>query len=292
MVIYEKRNTKIMKDVYKILVPTDFTSVAKTALNHAIKIAEIMNGEIVLLHVVDRDTKSEEARVKLDPIAERVSKENNIPTVGKVVTGNIFEDIDKVADYEGARLIIMGTHGRKGIQHITGSYAMKVITSSTIPFLVVQDKIVPDAYKNIVFPIDFRAETKQKISLTASMATQLGAKVHIFAEYDDDKFDKRKIDNNVAYTKKFFAKNGIDYVVEKAFEKGDFVKQIIRYSASINADFITVLNLNYRSITAFLKNLEEELITNEAQIPVLMVNPSTDFINKSPLFGQYQTLSM
>ena len=39
MVIYEKRNTKIMKDVYKILVPTDFTSVAKTALNHAIKIA-------------------------------------------------------------------------------------------------------------------------------------------------------------------------------------------------------------------------------------------------------------
>ncbi|MAW65113.1 MAG: hypothetical protein CMD18_02850 [Flavobacteriales bacterium] len=281
-----------MKDVYKILVPTDFTSVAKTALNHAIKIAEIMNGEIVLLHVVERDTKSEEARVKLDPIAESVSKEYNIPTVGKVVTGNIFEDIDKVADYEGARLIIMGTHGRKGIQHITGSYAMKVITSSTIPFLIVQDKIVPEAYQNIVFPIDFRAETKQKISLTASMASQLGAKVHIFAEYDDDKFDKQKIENNVTYTKKFFTKNGIDYVVEKADGKGDFVKQIIRYSASINADFITVLNLNYRSITAFLKNLEEELITNEAQIPVLMVNPSSDFINKSPLFGQYQTLSM
>ena len=157
--------------------------------------------------------------MKLDPIAEGVSKEYNIPTVGKVVTGNIFEDIDKVADYEGARLIIMGTHGRKGIQHITGSHAMKVITSSTIPFLVVQDKIVPDAYQNIVFPIDFRAETKQKISLTASMATQLGAKVHIFAEYDDDKFDKQKIDNNVAYTKKFFTKNGIDYVVEKADER-------------------------------------------------------------------------
>jgi nucleotide-binding universal stress UspA family protein len=281
-----------MKDVYKILVPTDFTSVAKTALNHAIKIAEIMNGEIVLLHVVERDTKSEEARIKLDPIAESVSKEYNIPTVGKVVTGNIFEDIDKVADYEGARLIIMGTHGRKGIQHITGSHAMKVITGSTIPFLVVQDKIVPEDYKDIVFPIDFRAETKQKISLTASMASQLGAKVHIFAEYDDDKFDKQKIENNVSYTKKFFVKNGIDFVVEQADGKGDFVKQIIRYSASINADFITVLNLNYRSITAFLKNLEEELITNEAQIPVLMVNPSSDFLNKSPLFGQYQTLSM
>ncbi len=279
-----------MKDVYKILVPTDFTSVAETALKHAIKIAGIMNGEIVLLHVVDRDSKTEEAREKLDPIAENVSKEHNIPTVGKVVTGNIFDDIHKVAEYEGARLIIMGTHGRQGIQHITGSYAMKVITSSTIPFIVVQDKIVPESYKDIVFPIDFKAETKQKISVTASMANKLGAKVHIFADYEDDKFDKIKIENNVAYTKKFFDKHGIDYVVEKADGPGDFVKQIIRYAASINADFIAILNLNYRSINAFLKNSEEELITNEAQIPVLMVNPSSEFINKSPLFGDYQTL--
>ena len=187
----------------------------------------------------------------------------------------------------------MGTHGRRGLQHVTGSHAMKVVTSSTIPFIVVQDRVLPEQYKNIVFPIDFKAETKQKISLTASMAQKFGAKVHIFADADDDKFDAQKISNNVAYTKKFFSKAGIDYVVEKADPKGgDFVKQIIRYSASINADFITVLNLNYRSINAFLKQSEEELITNEAQIPVLMVNPSNDFIRKSPLFGQYQTLSI
>ena len=278
-----------MKDVYKILVPTDFTSVAKTALAHAIKIAKIMDGEIVLLHVVDRDTKTDEARAKLDPMAEEVSKNENIPTVGKVVTGNIFDDIDKVADYEGARLIIMGTHGRKGIQHITGSYAMKVITNSKIPFIVVQDRVVFEGYKNIVFPIDFKAETKSKISVTASMANKLGSKVHIFADYEDDKFDKQKIDNNVAYTKKFFSTHGIDYVVEHADGPGDFVKQIIRYSASINADFIAILNLNYRSINAFLKNSEEALISNEAQIPVLMVNPSSEYISKSPLFGDYQT---
>jgi len=278
-----------MKDVYKILVPTDFTSVAETALAHAVKIAKIMDGEIVLLHVVDRDTKTDEARAKLDPMAEEVSKNENIPTVGKVVTGNIFDDIDKVADYEGARLIIMGTHGRKGIQHITGSYAMKVITNSKIPFIVVQDRVVFEGYKNIVFPIDFKAETKSKISVTASMANKLGSKVHIFADYEDDKFDKQKIDNNVAYTKKFFSTHGIDYVVEHADGPGDFVKQIIRYSASINADFIAILNLNYRSINAFLKNSEEALISNEAQIPVLMVNPSSEYISKSPLFGDYQT---
>ena len=166
---------------------------------------------------------------------------------------------------------------------------MKVITNSKIPFIVVQDRVVSEGYKNIVFPIDFKAETKSKISVTASMANKLGAKVHIFADYEDDKFDKQKIDNNVAYTKKFFSSHGIDYVVEHADGPGDFVKQIIRYSASINADFIAILNLNYRSINAFLKNSEEALISNEAQIPVLMVNPSSEYISKSPLFGDYQT---
>jgi nucleotide-binding universal stress UspA family protein len=193
-----------MKDVYKILVPTDFTSVAETALEHAIKVAEIMNGEIVLLHVVDRDGRSNEARRKLDPIAEKVSKENNIPTVGKIVTGNIFEDINKVADYEGVRLIIMGTHGRTGIQHITGSYAMKVITNSTIPFIVVQEKVVPESYKNIVFPIDFKAETKVKIALTASMAVKFGPKIRIFADHEEDKFHLQDVNNDFAYAMLLF----------------------------------------------------------------------------------------
>lgn len=279
-----------MKQIYKILVPTDFTSAAKTALDHAISIAKIMDGEIILLHVVDKDEDSSVVSKSLQPTVDEVIANHNIPTVGKVVTGNIFEDINKVAEYEGARLIIMGTHGRKGIQYLIGSYAMKVITGSTIPFLVVQERKVPEQYSNIVFPIDFKSETKLKISLTASMARSFGAKIHIFGEYDDDPFLKKNIDNNIAYAKKFFDEHNIDYIVKLSDKSGDFVKQITRYAVSINADLLAVLNLNYRSISVFLKNAEEELITNEAQIPVLMVNPSKDFIDSSPLFGDFQIL--
>lgn len=279
-----------MKQIYKILVPTDFTSAAKTALDHAISIAKIMDGEIILLHVVEKDEDSSQVSKSLQPTVDEVIANHNIPTVGKVVTGNIFEDINKVAEYEGARLIIMGTHGRRGIQYLIGSYAMKVITGSTIPFLVVQERKVPEQYSNIVFPIDFKSETKLKISLTASMARSFGAKIHIFGEYDDDPFLKKNIDNNIAYAKKFFDEHNIDYIVKLSDKSGDFVKQITRYAVSINADLLAVLNLNYRSISVFLKNAEEELITNEAQIPVLMVNPSKDFIDSSPLFGDFQIL--
>lgn len=277
-----------MKDIYKILVPTDFTSVAQTAMNNAVKLAGIMEGEIIVLHVVEKESEEAAAQVKVDELAAKVSSEENIPTVGKVVVGNIFDDIGKVAKYEGVRLIIMGTHGRKGIQHLVGSYAMKVITNSEIPFIVVQDKLVPENYENIVFPIDFKSETKIKIALTASMASQLGSKIHIIAENADDPFHIKQIENNVTYAKKFFEEHDVAYEVVMG-KDGDFVDQILHYASSINADMLAVLNLNYRSISHLLKNKEEELITNEAQIPVLMVNPSNAFLEKSVLFGKYQS---
>jgi nucleotide-binding universal stress UspA family protein len=276
-----------MKDIYKILVPTDFSSVAETALNSAIKIASIMSGEIVVLHVVDKQEEISEGEKKVAEIVSKVNNEHNIPTAGKTVQGNIFDDITSVAKNEGAKLIIMGTHGRKGLQHLTGSHAMKVITGSEIPFIVVQDKQVPEEYKNIVFPIDFKAETKIKIALTASMANQLGAKIHIFGEFVEDQFQQKNVENNLAYAKKFFTEQNIEFSVELAKEEGNFVKQILRYAAGINADLLAVLNLDYRSISHFLKNKEEELITNEAQIPVLMVNPSQSFLNSSLLFGKF-----
>jgi nucleotide-binding universal stress UspA family protein len=275
-----------MKNIYKILVPTDFSSVAETALNNAIKMASIMEGEIVVLHVVEKKEQIADAEVKVAEIVSKVNTEYNIPTAGKIVAGNIFEDIGSVAKNEGAKLIIMGTHGRKGIQHLIGSYAMKVITGSDIPFIVVQDKKITDAYKNIVFPIDFKAETKVKIALTASMADALGAKIHIFGEFVDDKFQQKHVQNNLAYAKKFFRDNNIEFTVEIAKEEGNFVKQILRYAASINADLLAILNLDYRSISHFLKNNEEDLITNDAQIPVLMVNPSDSYLSSSIMFAK------
>lgn len=58
---------------------------------------------------------------------------------GRVVTGYAAEEILRVAEEEGVDLIIMGTHGRKGIDLILfGSVAEKVVKSSSIPVLTVR----------------------------------------------------------------------------------------------------------------------------------------------------------
>jgi len=58
---------------------------------------------------------------------------------GKVVAGYPAEEILAIAEAEGCDMIIMGTHGRKGIDRILfGSVAEKVVKSSTVPVLTVR----------------------------------------------------------------------------------------------------------------------------------------------------------
>ncbi len=273
-----------METTYKILIPTDFSSVAITAISHAKKIATIMKGQIIVLHVVEKDSQIEGTHKKLKPIVDEIIA-SGIKAESKVVAGDFLKQVPLVAEIMEVQLIIMGTHGRRGIQHLVGSYAMKIITNSAIPFIVVQDKRVPEKYSNIVFPIDLSAETKLKLEMTASMAKHLGSTVHIFAAKDNDPFNKKAMDANVAHAKKYFIQQNVPLVVKISDEDGDFSKQCIHYSVSVDADLIAIINLNYRSLNPLFKQDEEALITNEAQIPVLTVNPTKDFTEKNPMYN-------
>lgn len=63
-------------------------------------------------------------------------------TVSTFIEGKPAEMIIKVADKWGADLIVLGTQGRTGLSNILlGSVAEKAIRHSTIPLLVIPNKI-------------------------------------------------------------------------------------------------------------------------------------------------------
>ena len=123
----------------KLLVPTDFTEVAHTAIQHAARLGETIKGEVVLLNVVSQKEDIPEATKKLsseEDVARSFAANVTVSSIVRI--GNIFDDIDQAASEIGAQLIIMGTHGASGWQKVVGSHALKVITNSSIPFVVVQ----------------------------------------------------------------------------------------------------------------------------------------------------------
>lgn len=268
------------------LVPTDFTKVADCAINHALYLAKSVNGTITLLHVVAKEKEVEDAKEKISVAAKSIESANNIKVSTIVKVGNIFDDIGGVAKEINAKLIIMGTHGVKGFQHITGSYALKVITNSDIPFVVVQERNIKDGYKNIVLPMDMTKDSKQKISLTISMAKFFNSKVLIFAANESDEWFRNAIKRNTAFAKAELQMHRVECEVVIAEEKGNFVKQFLKFASTNNADLITIMTENGSGITdAIVGNDEVDIITNAAQIPVMCMNPVETGFMGSVMFG-------
>ena len=77
---------------------------------------------------------------KLKAIVKEIKSKSKVKVEYIYREGSIFDVISEVANEIKANVMILGTHGKKGIQHITGSYAMKVITESPVPVIVVQKR--------------------------------------------------------------------------------------------------------------------------------------------------------
>jgi nucleotide-binding universal stress UspA family protein len=265
------KNRFMSKKVF--IVPHDFTSVGNIALEHAIATARPLNASIHLLHVVSKDSQIKEATDKLESVIKQYSTEG-VEIIPTVRIGSIFEDIGEYAAEHTAELIFMGTHGAHGWQHITGSHALKVVTSSTVPFIIVQERSVkPSGYDSIVVPMDLHKETKQKLSIVASLAKYLNSKVHVVTPDESDEFLRHQVESNIIFSERFFKDRGIEMTSAIVSSSG-FDKEVVKYAVSVDADLIAIMNLNRSSfLSAITANYEQYILTNDALIPTLIVNP-------------------
>ena len=275
--------------VKKILVPTDFTKVAECALNHASTMAARMNAEIHMLHIVNDKDDVEEARTRLQMMIDRTrAAGESRPLFPIVRVGSVYEDIGTTASEIGAGLIIMGTHGMHGMQFITGSRALRVITNSSLPFIVVQERLIkPSGYQQIVVPMDLQKESRQKLTLVADMAKYFKCKVHLVTPKEKDEFLHNQLVNHLKFADGYLKDRGIEHeahILEE--DSDDFVKGVIRYSVKVDADLITIVNMLQNSLFGVLGvPNEQEVITNEPQIPVMCMNPLTIGHTNAPVWN-------
>jgi len=162
-----------------------------------------------------------------------------------------------------------------------------VITSSSTPFVVVQEsKIKETGYDDIVVPLDLSKETKQKLSLVAKMAKYFKSRVHIITPKETDEFLKNQLERNLNYAKSFFTDQQITFTTTVTEGKsGSFDDGIIKHAKEIDADLICIMNLAANSLVGMLGNsYVQNILTNDAHTPVLIVNPINTSIAKNVLF--------
>jgi len=272
------------KDKKLIIILWDFSKVAENALLHGIKIAKMVHNEIRLLHIVNKDIKQkekDEIKQKLDKVTEQILAKHSINVSSVILEGTIFSTISKYATDEEANLVILGTHGLKGMQKFTGSWALKVIVGSEVPFMVVRDKPHhQEKIRNIIFPIDFRRENKEKVSMAIYMGKYFDSKVHILKDPVTDKALARKINTNLNFAIKYLIQNNIEYDIHTVEKKGNFAKETLKFAEKNKADLILIMTTKHINISDYMLGASEQyIIANSSKIPVMCVNPKAHVIS-------------
>ena len=268
----------------KILVPLDFTPVTENALMYAIGLTDVLGvSNIILFHVTVSDKETAEASAKLNLLIEKYKDKTSAALENNIKPGNIFDEIGKTAAELEAGLIVMGTHGITGMQRIIGSRAMKVITHSETPYIVVQQKPYKPI-KKILIPVDFTREVKQLLPLLLTLNEKFKATFHLIILDSKDDFIQNKVDNNLAYFKSYLYDNTIPFVEAGTYSSSKY-KEVLQFAKTTDADLIVTAIDPETNLTDYIMGVDEQkIVANELQIPVLCVNTKHYMNRKGNVF--------
>jgi nucleotide-binding universal stress UspA family protein len=151
-----------MKKFNNILFPIDFSEVSSEIVPYVISLADKVNAEVHIIFVVRRLENCRSifvshaavenfemeivlgAETKMDEFVEAFFNSTIRPKT-KILIGDIIEEIIKYIKAKGIDLVIIGTHGRKGMDRIIlGSIADRVIKSAPVPVLSVNPYGAPE----------------------------------------------------------------------------------------------------------------------------------------------------
>ena len=257
----------------KILVPTDFSEVSTDAIHYGAQLANKMDAEFAIVHIITNDNEITNTQKKLSDYANQIKTSYGIDTQLIYKKGNIFTTINEVSIEIGAKLLIMGTHGKVGVkQQLTGSFAFKVVAGSDIPVIVVQNGIqFNEGIKKIVFTVSSTANVRQKVNWAVQIAKIFKAKVFIFNFHESLKETKLKMNVVLNQITDEFDKYSIDYEVYDA-EKGlNFGKQVLLFLKTVQADLILIMS-KADQLNFVLTPYEEQIMFNKSSIPVMLIN--------------------
>lgn len=141
-----------------LLCPLDFSSGSREALRYAARLAQIVGGRLTALHVIEPLPYPVEyglaptAALDLEPKLAEGAREHlarvieadvpkALPTESRVELGSPETTICEVAERDRFDLIVLATHGRKGLAHLfLGSVAERVVRLAPCPVLTLKPR--------------------------------------------------------------------------------------------------------------------------------------------------------
>ncbi len=257
------------KPIY--LVPCDFSVIFKSALRLGIDLAEYNKGSVMILHLAAKKSDKAESEQKMKKVMAELKASELEFVEWRVLVGDIYEDIAQAAEILDASLIVMSTHGAKGIQKLRGSNALRLVDSSSVPFMITQGSKYVDKMKQIVMPFCDQKESLQVAQSAAVIAKQFNSTIHLVGYLDKNEQSRSKALSHHKILFKFFSDQGITVKTHNIESKEDYEKALFAYAKEVDADLYAATFFN-TTIVSGINSFLQSLLENDDDIPVLTVN--------------------
>ncbi len=254
-----------------ILVPIDHTEQTIIALSQSYNLARLTNSKIVLMSV--DEGKKNDVQKRLDELAKEASSKSGQPVETMVRKGNVYEEINKVADVLNPLFVMIGLSSKISLKKLIGQNAFKMVRESKHPVITIRGKVHRDGCKTILLPLDLSKETREKVKKAIDLAKIFSAEIRVISiltQKDEEAENKLISYSNQVW--KFIKDEGVRCTI-KTLRGADVPKMILDYGHEVEADLILVMSKAELNVKEFFIGTTAQRLINESDIPVLSYRP-------------------
>lgn len=279
-----------MLSIERILFPTDFSEVAERAFSHATHLADRFGAETHVLNVVP-PTKPESAQPMdyLKEGAEGGPAMDRLTLVHRQVEESSAPvAVLAYADENDVDLIVMGTHGRSGLDRfITGSVTEEVLRLATTPVLTVHGEGPSrgaEHVERILVPVDFSDHSRLSITYARELAASYGARVEVIHVVEDatlpavyglepQTVSTPEVINRIDQGLKAIIAEapGADVPVTAGVLYGNPIRRIVEHAEESGTDLIVIATHGLSGLRRLLMGSVTERIVRSAPCPVFTI---------------------
>src|SRR5215471_11254018 len=301
-----------MISISKILCPVDFFPASGAAVNYAVGLAANYDARIHLLHVVAplvptayeyaidttaiMDSIEKNATEEMKTLAAR-AKEAGVCADMELRIGDVYDQIKECIEAEKPELVVMGTHGRRGVERwFMGSTTEKLMRHSPVPIVTIgasgDRPLAAPRFRRILVTTDFSEGTPDALAHAFSVAQENESEVtllHVIhdisvdmsGKYRDSLMDgvRKQLDEMVPAE----ARNWCDVVTR--VETGVPYRIILRTLEDEKIDLL-VMNIHGKGmLDRALLGSTAERVVRAASCPVMLIPPMKRKLKRRPWPG-------
>lgn len=271
-----------------ILVPTDFSDIAKNATDVAANLAKRIGANILLLHVVEDSSVASvhytgelampgiEDRMYIYKLIETAKREfdairdnhKEVKFEDVIRVGNPYYSVQDMIKEYNVDIVVMGTTGATGAKEIfIGSNAEKIVRHAKCPVLTIHGPVKNYEINNIAFATGLQDAQGDHIKFVKTIEQYFDVKTHIVRVNTPNNF-QTDIDS-IRELNEYAQESGIKNYDVRVYNDVTEEEGIIHFADEIDADLIVMATHGRKGLAHLIAGSIAEEVVNHTKRPVL-----------------------